>query len=1139
MKRLRNIFLIKLVFLLVIFSFFVADPALVYGDKPAARVLARVEVAGSLGDLGLPMYAHLQDAAGMNYALVIASPAQLHQAGVQYRILDKNAQGAEYFILTMLSKNKRVPTDQLENILLDDGEQVITRSDFQQAATLAESGVEVKWLGHTPMVLQAAPQPAAHTLAIDYDAVINGLINQVTQTKVDTYVRNLSGANPVTIGGSSYTIATRHTASGTPIDKATQYVYEFMQSHGLTVSYHNWSASGYSGRNVVGELTGTTNPNEVVLITAHLDDMPSGSTAPGADDNASGSVGVMVCAELLSQQSFRRTVRFVVFTGEEQWLLGSAAYSNKVYQDGDDIKAVYHMDMISYDGTGGPDLRLHTRITGNPGYASDLAIANTFIDVVNTYGLSGNLSPIIDADGITQSDHSSFWDNGFPAILGIEEHDYDITPYYHTTSDTVSTLNMTYFTNFAKASVGTAAHLAIRDDGSPPPAPVANFTASSTSIAVGGNVTFTDTSTNSPTSWSWTFAGGTPGTSTAQNPTVTYNTVGTFDVTLVATNAQGSDSETKVNYIDVAEAAYCTSQGNNYSYEWISRVEVAALDNSSGAAGYTDFTGITGSLTGGNNASVGLTPGFSGSSYNEYWKIWIDYNGDHDFSDAGEEVFSGSGSSKVTGSFTVASGINIVTRMRVSMKYNGAPTSCETFTYGEVEDYTVNISSGGPQPPVAAFIASTTSVTVGGSVNFTDQSSNSPTSWSWSFEGGTPASSTAQNPTVQYNTVGTFDVTLTAYNSAGSDAELKTNYITVTAAPQPPVAAFTASTTTVTVGGSVNFTDQSTNSPTSWSWTFAGGTPGSSSSQNPTVTYNTVGTYNVSLTAYNSAGSDNETKVGYITVTPGGGDEIAEAVDYTSLTFTKSGSANWTKVTDVYYNGGDSARSGAIGNNASTTIETSITVGSTQAVKFYWKVSSEAGYDYLRFYIDGVEKTAIAGEVNWTQVAYNVAAGTHTLKWSYIKDTYVASGSDCGWVDKLEITAPAADPIAEAVDYPGLTFTLTGNANWFSQTTTTYYGGDAAQSGDIGNNQTSTMETTISGKTSVKFYWRVSSETNYDYLRFYIDGVQQTSISGSTSWAQKTYTVSSGSHTLKWSFTKDASVSSGSDCGWVDKLELQ
>jgi hypothetical protein len=82
------------------------------------------------------------------------------------------------------------------------------------------------------------------------------------------------------------------------------------------------------------------------------------------------------------------------------------------------------------------------------------------------------------------------------------------------------------------------------------------------------------------------------------------------------------------------------------------------------------------------------------------------------------------------------------------------------------------------------------------------------------------------------------------------------------------------------------------------------------------------------------------------------------------------------------------------------------------------------------------------------------------------------------------------------------------------------------------------METAISGKTSVKFYWKVSSEANYDYLRFYIDGVLKNSISGTVNWTQKTYTVTSGSHTLKWTYVKDSAVSSGSDCGWVDKLEL-
>ena len=399
-------------------------------------------------------------------------------------------------------------------------------------------------------------------------------------------------------------------------------------------------------------------------------------------------------------------------------------------------------------------------------------------------------------------------------------------------------------------------------------APAADFSASSTNISAGESVDFTDLSSNYPNSWDWTFAGGTPGTSTDQNPTVTYNTPGRYTVTLTSGNAAGSDTETKVDYIDVAEKPYCPSQGNTYSMEWVARVQVADIDNSSGAAGYTDFTSITGHMEADSTVNVTLTPGFSGTVYTEYWKVWIDYNGDHDFEDAGEEVFSGVGSSAVSGSFTVQAGVDIVTRMRVSMKYSGYPTPCETFTYGEVEDYTVDIGPGVIQPPVADFSASATVITEGDSVTFTDLSTNNPDAWDWTFEGGTPATSTDQNPVITYYTAGTYTVTLTATNAAGSDSETKVDYITVEPAGQPPVADFSASATTITEGGSVTFTDQSTNNPDTWNWTFEGGTPGTSTDQNPVITYFTTGTYTVTLTASNAYGSDTEIKVDYITVLP-------------------------------------------------------------------------------------------------------------------------------------------------------------------------------------------------------------------------------------------------------------------------------
>jgi PKD repeat protein len=193
------------------------------------------------------------------------------------------------------------------------------------------------------------------------------------------------------------------------------------------------------------------------------------------------------------------------------------------------------------------------------------------------------------------------------------------------------------------------------------------------------------------------------------------------------------------------------------------------------------------------------------------------------------------------------------------------PTAVLTVSKHNYKPYIANIpvSSG---PPTAAFTSDTVSVPLAGVVNFTDQSTGGPTSWSWTFEGGTPATSTDQNPSVTYNSAGTFDVSLTVTNPNGSDSETKTDYITVYV-PSPPAAEFTASATNIEEGQSVTFTDQSTNSPTSWSWTFEGGTPATSTDQNPSITYNSAGTFDVSLTVTNSGGSDTETKIDYITVT--------------------------------------------------------------------------------------------------------------------------------------------------------------------------------------------------------------------------------------------------------------------------------
>ena len=142
-----------------------------------------------------------------------------------------------------------------------------------------------------------------------------------------------------------------------------------------------------------------------------------------------------------------------------------------------------------------------------------------------------------------------------------------------------------------------------------------------------------------------------------------------------------------------------------------------------------------------------------------------------------------------------------------------------------------------------------------------------------------------------------------------------------------------------------------------------------------------------------------------------------------------------------------------------------------------------------------------------------------------------------GMFGDYTITAVNTVPLPLAVDSPALVITTTAEVPWLGQITTTHDGVDAAQSGAIGDSQETWLETTVTGPGSLSFLWKVSSETGYDYLEFYLDGMLQSGrISGNVDWQQKTYTLSGGIHTLRWRYMKDGSVAAGSDAGWVDQV---
>ena len=312
------------------------------------------------------------------------------------------------------------------------------------------------------VLAQTIPDAApALAPALMPEPVIQAILDQVDADLVQGYDGDLSGEWPVSIGGSPFQFTNRYCLNPISMDKATQYAFERFTEFGLDVSYQEYPFYNATLRNVIAEQPGRVYPEQIFLITAHLDSIalsPENSyinpnaAAPGADDNGSGSSGVLIAAKLLSRFDFDYTLRYVLFTGEERGLGGSYAYAHDSFLKGENIIGVLNLDMIAYNSDSLPILDLHTR----PGDPGDLAIANLFVEVVGAYNL--NLTPEIFSDGMGRSDHESYWQFGFSAILAIEDAS-DFTPYYHSANDTLSSLNLGYFAEFVQAAVASMAHM--------------------------------------------------------------------------------------------------------------------------------------------------------------------------------------------------------------------------------------------------------------------------------------------------------------------------------------------------------------------------------------------------------------------------------------------------------------------------------------------------------------------------------------------------------------------------------------------------------------------------------------------------------------------------------------------------------
>lgn len=278
--------------------------------------------------------------------------------------------------------------------------------------------------------------------------VVQQIINSVNQDSLIKFVSELSGAIPTIINGTSQTILSRHkNQPGNAL--AETYIKQKLQSYGLTTTIQTFSTTG---KNVYAVQPGTEFPNKKYIICAHFDDMPTGTIAPGADDNASGTAAVIEAARIFSQLSFPYTIVYALWDEEEQGLIGSDYYATQAATNGDSILGVINMDMIAYDGNNDGNADVH-----NSSVANTSALKDKMLEINLAYGINLDLD-VVPAQ--PYSDHQSFLDQGYGAILLIEDDD-DFHPQYHTVNDNLSYYNQPYFLKMSKLSLGTLATLAL------------------------------------------------------------------------------------------------------------------------------------------------------------------------------------------------------------------------------------------------------------------------------------------------------------------------------------------------------------------------------------------------------------------------------------------------------------------------------------------------------------------------------------------------------------------------------------------------------------------------------------------------------------------------------------------------------
>ncbi len=412
--------------------------------------------------LALEVTAPLAPLVELKTAWIVAAPAsavqRLQQAGATFQVLEA---GGKDRVLSLVRSGAGDPSFRLGGgaraWAVEEGSWVVaspaglSRDDLPADASFAPLAgpLPVRLAFEPTGTATAAPRQAAAEAAAD--PRIQALVGRVSSQNLASIIQQLQD------------FQTRYCLTSSA-KAAAWAIHDLFRTFGLQVTTEEFIYSGVQQLNVIATIPGRVSPEQIVVVGAHYDSYSrtaATSSAPGADDNASGTAAVLELARVMAGQTFDFTLRFVAFGAEETGLNGSRYHATQASARGDRILAMLNLDMIAYADRVPEDLDA----TSNPAstwlgdfYASTAAAYST-LPVVKWVNAS-----------FRSSDHAAFWDQGYPALMLIEDNAVGSTnPYYHSTGDRFDVLDMSFATSVAQATLAVAGTLAQPTSSPAPP----------------------------------------------------------------------------------------------------------------------------------------------------------------------------------------------------------------------------------------------------------------------------------------------------------------------------------------------------------------------------------------------------------------------------------------------------------------------------------------------------------------------------------------------------------------------------------------------------------------------------------------------------------------------------------------------